>query len=236
MAKGFSIFITLAIGIAVIVGGVLWWIGPSLANLAFFDSRRSEPYVVIEFLRAAHEPLQNRYVAPLQQLVNSEGGQAMASYQLQHVANGRSRDEWNRVVFYQIPQAQDVAQIMTSSPYSLMQDSISELRAIRLGTYASSSQAEWQDTLLVFLIVPRQTAQLDPMSSLLADATASAGRVVLDAQVNALDSEVAWQRMLVMDFASQRQALDWLNSPAMVTERDIVNSANREFAVLLLQR
>ncbi|MEM9623594.1 MAG: hypothetical protein AAF993_18255 [Pseudomonadota bacterium] len=236
VGKGFSILITLAVGIAALVGGVLWWIGPSLAHLAFVDDRRADPYLVAEFLRGPVEPLQTRYIAPLQQLVTSEGGQSLAAYQLQYVANGQTRDEWPRLVFYRIPHARDVAQIMTSSPYGLMQDSITGLQAMRLGSYANSAHDEWQNTLLIFLVIARESTQLDPLTGLLAAATGSGGRVVLDAQIDPLDAEPPWQRMLVMDFPSDKVALDWLNSTAIGIERDLTSSANRDFAVMLYKR
>ncbi len=240
MAKSFSVVITLSLGIALIVGGVLWWIGPNLASLAFVDSRRDEPFVVAEFVRgaapASTEQMGPRYLQPLQQFVASEGGVAKPYYRLQHLANGRSADEWSHALFYQVPEAQRVAQLMTSSPYALMRESVDELRQISLGTYSQSEYANWRPSILICLVVGRESVHIDPLDALLADVATSGGRVVLNAQVDVLNSQAQWERMVVVDFNSTKDAMSWLNRPDILTERDITNSANREFAILLYEQ
>ncbi len=236
MGKSFSVLVTLVGGIAVLVGGVLWWIGPNLASLAFYDSNRGQPYLVAEFVSGAADQLQPRYLQPLRQLVLSEGGVPRPALQLRHVANGRSADEWQHVLFYRIPQAQDVAQVMTSSPYGLLQDLTEGLRGMRLGSYTLSEIDTWQPALVICLVVDRENTQVDPLAPLLAGVAVHGGRILLNAELDVLNSAARWQRMVLIDFAGVDEALAWLGQPQVVTERDVVNSAAREFSLLLYEQ
>ena len=234
---------TLAFGL--FVGTLLWWLGPQMANLAFFDTQRDQPYIVFEFVSANDaqtvEPL---YQAPLAELVRSESAMVWPHFEQVHVQTGSVADEWHGLSIYQLAQAQHVVQVMTSAPYRLIQDYIT--RNLRLGSHDLLGQSELKQTLVVMLAQKRTSMNLDPLAAISAllvqqqtGSYNSDGRIILNTQPDILslpDRAPGWDRLLVLDFASVDQALKWLRLPSVLTERELVNAKTQAFAIVVLQR
>jgi hypothetical protein len=224
------------VAVVVLVGLGVWWVGPNLVNLAVFDSSRDKPYVLVDFVRSQSEDVyQARYLQPLAGLLASEGGELLGAYRLAHLVEGSVEDEWAYLNRLQVPRAQDLAQVMTSSPYRLMRDDIPGLHSVQLGSY-ELPVSNWRPALVVWLVERRTDSLIDPLTSITAALGSSDGRIVWDAPVSALADGMSWNRILVVDFAAQSSAFAWLRHIDMETSRALANARVKRLALAVYVR
>lgn len=236
MAKSFGIFAGLMVAVVVLVGLGVWWVGPNLVNLALFDAQRDEPYAIVDFVRSDSEDVyQARYVQPLAGLLASEGGELLGAYRLAHLLEGSVEDEWAFLNRLQVPQAQDLVQVMTSSPYRLMRDNIPELDSVQLGSY-QIPVPKWRQVLVIWLVERREDALVDPLTSITAELSVGDGRVVWEAPVSALTDSMTWNHILVVDFAAESEAFEWLRDMDMETARALANAQAKRLALAVYAR
>ena len=221
--------------ICLLVGGATFWMGPRLAHLAFIDARRGEPFTVLDFVRVSPEQaLEARYQYPLAGLFASEGGRVLADYRQVHVVEGRRRDEWQRLNVLHMSRAQDLAQIMTSAPYRLLQRGADSVESMKLGSYDTAS-SDWRPGLVLWAAEVDADTR-DPFTSLRARVVDGPGRVVWDTQTQPFEGQARWSRVLAVDFASVDEALAWLRVKTMETERAVVNAGVRDLSLSVYER
>lgn len=212
-------------------GGIYWWMGTSLTNLAFFDSRSDQPLTVFEFVRApATEQLQPAYARPIKQLFQEEGAQLYPGYSLQHVSRGTVADEWPQLISYQMPQGSALVEVMTSTAYRELQDAVQEFESLKLGSFQQMPENS-PGALLVVLAQVRESTNLDPLSSILAMVPQHS--VMIDDEPLNLQSEREWHRLLLVQFDNRDAAVAWLNDKDVALEWEILNSKLHHLAVML---
>ena len=225
-----------ALLVALLIG--IWWMGPKLTRLAFFDGKSDEPYVVVEFARVAKEDeerYQSRYLGPMTDLVVSEAGVSEPLYTVTHVMEGRRADEWTHLRRLLFPAAADLVQVMTGAPFRLIKQSLAAESVMQLGSYSVES-SRWRDVIVVWLIAGAQSS--DFMQPLLVAAAQGGGRVVWDAPVELFEpgQRQPWDRIVVVDFDATQQALAWLRAPQIETERAISVARTDELSLLVYER
>lgn len=210
--------------------GVYWWIGPSLTNLAFFDDNRSEPYTVVEFYRSDNpNEVVAAYGGPLRELVLSESGQVFPDYELQHVSRGVVADEWSAILAYQLPQASQTVEVMTSGAYKLLPEIGPDTQVLRLGTYATTTTEQWQQSLVVLAARLRESRSIDPLVNL--TALVDQADILIDEHPDNIDNDMTIDRLIVLSFDGYDQARDWLNSQDVDLELAIVSSKVQHLSV-----
>jgi len=224
--------------VILLTAGISWWLGPNLLHLALMNDQRDEPFTVLSFARGLSPQIyEARYLTPLAGLTTSEGGVLVDGYRLRHQLDGQRAHTWQYLARLQLQQARDVAQITTASPYRLLTD-LQNLQQRLVGSFTPATQA-WQPVLAVWLLQNFEEGPVqpgDPMAPLLEALAAADGRLVWDAALTPIEADVPWQRMLVVDFASEQQALDWLRGPDVRTARSLVNARVQNLALALFTR
>jgi uncharacterized protein (DUF1330 family) len=233
MSRGLILFVGLMLALVVVLGIGIWWLGPTLAHLAFVDARRDQAYVVVDLARP--EDLDRhaaRYGLPLIELVRSEEGELIGDYRLSHVMSGRVDDEWQRMQLYRFTAATDLVQVLTSTPYRVMFEQIEGTGSLKLGSFDLPKDA-WRPAVVVWLVDQRDAGTLDPLRELVALAEGAEGRLVWDAQVDAVERPGTWNRVVVVDFPDTETALAWLRSDTAATERTLSRSRVEGLALLV---
>ena len=231
--KRFGIFIAVLCVTALIVGGAVLWVGPQLVGLAVFDDQRDQPYMILDFARGgSSEIMRTRYEEPLTGLVASEGGVFAGRYTMSHLLEGTRADEWSRLNRFHMAQAQDIAKVMTSSPYRLLREQISGFEHMQIGDYVDTPP-RWGTVLAVWLVENHEDTLEDPLAGISALLPLGSGRVVWDAAIDVLSQSDDWQRIFVVEFTDELQATKWLRHMDMVTARGIANAQARRMSLAL---
>ncbi|XOV82272.1 MAG: hypothetical protein ACFHXK_15590 [bacterium] len=215
-----------------------WWIGPQLVHIALLDDKRDQPYLLLDFSRTADvrgdDYLHSHYQAPLTGLITSEGGVAVGSYQLVQLFEGTRADEWNYLHNFHLSRAQDIAQVMTSSPYRLIADDAS-VQHLTLGHFAAQPE-RWRAGLIIWLVRRTQHGPADSLSDVLARLEGTSGQVVWDRAAHSYQSAQAWDRLVVLDFPTAQAALTWMRDPEVATLRVIAGAKVRQSVVAVYNR
>jgi hypothetical protein len=230
MNRGLAWFVGLMLALGVLLGVGIWWIGPTLTNLAFVDERRSQAYVVLDLARDAKDSYRARYSLPLAELVLSEAGEVRDQYQLDHMLTGRVADEWRFLRLLKFSAATDLVQVLTSTPYRVLEESVEQNDVLKLGSF-TMPVAGWRPVLVVWLVASERA--VDPLGALIASAQSEQGRLVWDAKVDAIESQPRWDRVVVVDFADTATAYAWLRSDATDTERTVSRTRVADLALIV---
>jgi len=229
------VVLSLILVVVCVVGLGAWWMGPKLAHMAFIDGQRGEPYGFIDLARyPAQDRFVARYDAPVVELLGSEGGQFDAPYELAHLVQGRVADEWQRMTRWRMERASDLVQALTSAPYRLAHDQTPELQTLKLGSY-ELGEPQWRDVVVVWLAAVRSEGGY-PFVGVLEELSQSEGRVVWRAPVASVTQDTRWQEILVIDFASEKEALGWLRSESMRMQRDVTNADLADLMIAIYTR
>ena len=235
VGRGIGLLLGMLLVVGLLIGGATYWMGPRLTHLAFVDSQRGEPFTVLDFVRVAPEQaLTARYQHPLAGLFASEGGRLLADYRQVHVVEGRRSDEWQRLNVLHMVRAQDLAQIMTSEPYRLIQRGADKVESMKLGSY-DTADGDWRSGLVVWAIDAEDNAP-DPFTGLREQIAESPGRLVWDTTTRPFEGDARWSRVLAVDFANVDAALAWLRTKAMETERALVNARVHNLSLAVYER
>lgn len=215
------------------MGTAAWWIGPQVVHIALFDTQRSEPYLIMDFAQPAQDNaaavLDSRYQQPLSGLIASEGGVKLGGYSLVQLLEGTRADEWSHLNNFHLSRAQDLAQIMTSSPYRLVTRS-DQIKSFTLGQYFAKP-IRWRAGLVVWLVQASSEQNADPLAPVIATLETAQGRLVWDKIPHIYHQDNHWDRLLVMDFPSAELALAWIRQPDVATARVIASAKARRSMV-----
>ena len=236
MGKSFGILVaTVTVIIALVSAGVLW-VGPELVNLALFDSQRHQPYALLSFTRGqSAEVYKVRYQQPLAGLIASESGELLAGYRLSALLEGATADEWDYLNQLQVGHARDLVQVMTSAPYRLIHNPTPAFQDMQIGSY-KLPQNDWQSAVAVWLVETRGGSALDPLEAVVAQLKLGNGRVVWNTAVTPLEGEGTWDRIFVVDFATEVLAYAWLGDIEVETARSLANAEVRRLALAVYVR
>ncbi len=223
----------------VLIAGIAWWMGPNLLHLALLNAQRDEPFTVLSFARGPEPQVYNsRFRTPLAALVASEGGALVDDYRLRHQLTGERRHTWQFLTRLQMQQARDVVQVVTGSPYRLMQQQVPGLQQHLLGSFQPAA-ANWRRVVVIWLLGHSDSltdGAEDPMTPIFEQLSAGSGRLVWDASLTAIAEDAPWQRVVVVDFAREIEALAWLRSMDVNTARAVTNARVRGLALGVFER
>lgn len=246
MGKSFGILAALVATVVGLVALGVVWVGPTLVNLALFDNQRHQPYTLLSFTRGQPaEIYEVRYKQPMAGLIASEGGELLAGYRLSALLEGTHFDEWPYLNQLHVAHAQDLVQVMTSAPYRLLHGSFSGLQSAQLGSY-DLPQTDWRRVVVIWLLETDQSSSGevtnskgivgDPLDVVSAELSRGEGRIVWNASVTPLIGGMSWDRIYVVDFASEASAYAWLGYIEVGAARSLANARVRNLALAVYVR
>ncbi len=236
--KSLGLMIAALIGAAAVLSIAAWWIGPQLVHIALLDDQRDQPYLLLDFAKTTDDRgddyLISHYQEPLTGLIASEGGVAVGSYTLVQLLEGTRADEWSHLNNFHLSRAQDIAQVMTSSPYRLIATNGS-VSNVSLGHF-SAQPVRWRAGLIIWLVRSSDHVSVDNLAPVLATLAGTTGQVVWDKAAHIYHPEQDWDRLLVVDFPSAQDALAWMRDPEVSTARVIASAKARRSMVAVYGR
>lgn len=236
--KSLGLMIVALIGAGTVLSIAAWWIGPQLVHIALLDDQRDQPYLLLDFAKTTDDRgddyLFSHYQEPLTGLIASEGGVAVGSYTLVQLLEGTRADEWTHLNNFHLSRAQDIAQVMTSSPYRLIATS-GQVSSVSFGHFAAQP-VRWRAGLIIWLVRRSDNVATDNLAPVLATLAGTAGQVVWDKAVHIYHREQDWDRLVVLDFPSAQDALAWIRDPEVATARVIASAKARRSLVAVYGR
>ena len=212
---------------SLVLGGLSLWLGENVLKLAFVHEQRNQPLVIVGLVdERVPADDQAGYLNVLADLVDSEGGEFLDDFQRVHALDGAPGSGWQRLVLLQLAHASDIARITTADPLQRMLTQ-AKGRLQLVGSFELPRRG-WLPVLAVFLVRDRAMApelRGDPLQPILDSIALSEGRLEWYAPLLGISRDAAWQRLLVVGFASEAAALAWVRDPRLQTARAVVRSA-----------
>ena len=181
------------------------------------------------------ETFDARYLSPLGELAASEGGAALASYELDHLLTGRADQEWPHATLLQFSQADEVVQVMTSAPFRLLSAQADGRPGSRMGVFARL-ESPWRGAVIVWLSRRQGERLSDAFAPLHELLSGSDGRLVLDQSLVRLTGDEVFDRVVVMDFPNADTAKLWLRSAEVAAARVLLNAQVDDLATAVYVR
>lgn len=231
MNRSLASFLTFLMVLALAAAGGVWWLGTDLVDLALDEDRRTAPYRLLHFADA--DAAAGDYAGTLTALVRSEEGDLVWRGGLDRLLDGRSEDEWQDLMVFDLPRGGGLVQLVTSPEFRELTDG---RRTLLLGTSAPALQLASTGILLVWL-------QSDPEADQQRRAAHAAvttsiapfgGTLVMQGELDQVSGDSPWNHVLVMAFEDAQQARNWFRDPASVTERTLATKHLQRQAWLLM--
>lgn len=214
--------------------GVLW-IGPSLVNLALLDDQRDQPYAVLDLTDLSDLTNQDTYKRVVSDLVTSEGGYVDPGYSLVHLLDGRRDVKFSSMQVITMQRGKSLVQVLTTGEYQQAIE-VEPSRSIKLGSFSLPREI-WPNTVVVWLAELRPDSHADVLRELATPDNLGDGVVLWDTYVDSLTKQkTQWDRLLVVGYEHEQQALEWLRKADVTTARLIVKANARNLAVAIYSR
>lgn len=202
-----------------LIGVGIWYLGPSLLNLAFFAEGRSDPYLVLDFRQSA--PGYETVIAPEEDWRATFSGH----WHLTHVLEGRVADEWPILTLSTYKEAGDVVQFVTSAGYRDLKDQSPDFDHHLLGSFASLNGDP--NPVLVVWLAEEAKAERSSLTGFIADLPKS-GSVVWQGEVSSVQSSdlrlSPWDHGVIVGFNTLEDAVAYATAESIQVERAVVRS------------
>jgi hypothetical protein len=238
---GFILFCALLLAGA---AGLVWYVGPTLAAIAFDGTRRDAPYFVLHVARdlsgtGVAETAQ--YQEHFHELAAFDGAKRIwqaAGVRLHEarVRSGRRPGSPDLMEVFAFPKGSDVVQMMTTAEVRrLLNGSLRE--TLLIGTRTPPHLITAGSSVIV-LYQAVEDAKRPPFgepgrSGWLAALEGHQGHVAWDAPIEWLRGRERWNRVMWLEFSDPRTAAGWLRDPATVTGRAIASRYLGDVLVLV---
>lgn len=224
-------------------GGVVWYVGPTLAGIVVDEARRESTYYLLQLLPAdaasAAEP-GGSYRARFVQLAGAESAQLIWQGGGVEVVEGSVRLDVAAAQLVQFDTGVSLVQMFTSSAYRALESSARALRILHLGTSQPPDQLAAGQATVAVLYRSDRPAITAPLGvpgerGWLALLPRFEGQVRWDTEVAAVRGATDWNRALLIQFPDAGAAQAWLQDPTTVTERAIATKQVEAMTVLLIR-
>lgn len=237
---GFLVFCGLLV---LVSAGVVWYVGPTLAGIVIDESRRKNPYYLLQLWPAAAIATDSgdpSYRARFNALAGEEQGQVLW--------RGGDLDVHAGSVLLDVAAAQitkfdtgaGIVQLLTSSAHRALQDGFDDLPIRYLGTSQAPPDLDQRSTSVVVLLQVSQPQDAAPLGSpgesgWLSLVPRHQGQLRWQAEVDSIRGPRDWNQLLLLQFPDRDSALGWLQDPATVTERALAARHVDAMTVLVIQ-
>lgn len=223
--------------------GLVWYMGPTLAGIVIDDSRRENPYYLLQLWSEAALAIDDgdpSYRARLNALAREEQGQVLWSGGRADVHAGSLLLDVASAQVMEFESGADLVQLLTSSAYRALRAGFGDLTVNYLGTATAPPGLSGDLTTVLVLFragdeQPPAALGVPGESGWLALVPRYQGRLRWRTAVDSIRGEESWNRLLVLQFPDRTGALSWLQDPATVTERALAARHVDDMTVLVVQ-
>ena len=229
---GFLVFL-LVLVVAGLVG--TWILGPNLVSLAIDEERRDAPYYLLNFVAGKSAAEHQSARSDLAKLVVDDGGQLLWQAPTIRVVEGRVQDEWQHVQLFEFPRAGDVVEMFTSSTYRAIVDAHSAVPLMLLGSSYAPQALAGRGAVVLSLMTVDPDRAIDANDRRPPGNLASyRGTMIWTSEVEDLEDQWPWNRVLMLAFPTLELAETWLRDPDTVTDRALSATVARRRVTLVL--
>ncbi len=234
--RAIGLFIGFCLLLAVAVAGVVWWMGPPLAQLAFDGERGQRPFFTL-FLQPGKDTAADFQGQFLQQLVPAQGT-ASLSWQASQpvVVSGSMADEWDAVLAINFATGRDFVRLVTSQDYRAIRGQMPGEGQLLVGTSDAPLKALAHPAALLLLVSSQDAAALETWLTTVGDVGGEllwdAGAVVIEQT----DQEAAsWNRLLLVGSADKVALQTWAFSLDAQTASALLKAKSTRLNLWLVQ-
>jgi uncharacterized protein (DUF1330 family) len=231
MSRSLVSFLLFLAVLLLAAGAGVWWLGPSVVELALDEDRRSEPYYLLTLTDSSQG---GDYVRDVAALARNEGGEMLWRGGLERLLDGRVADEWQDAVLFRFSAGGGVVQMITSPEYR----SLARGRKVMLvGSAEPVGDVATRSVAVLGLLESRDDdqASTDAVAGITARLADSGGALSWNGPMDVLAGDAGWNRGLLVTFADERQAEAWFRDPGVETERALARKVFERQAWLLLR-
>ena len=242
MSRSLVAFLIFCLLLAVVTGGVVWYVGPTLAGIVVDEAKREQPYYLLQLLpaRAAEPGAAASYRSRFAELAAEDGGRVLWLGGKVEVMEGSVLLDVAGLQLVEFPTGADLVQMFTGGALRDLENDFSAARPRHLGT--SIAPGELAPDAATVAVLYRAEANRDnpPLGKpgergWLALLPSYHGEVRWDAPVASIAGRSPWNRVLLVQFPDRGAAEGWLADPITATERAIAGKAVDEMVVLSVQ-
>jgi len=237
-------FLTFCVLLGLATAGVVWYVGPTLAGIVIDESRREQPYLLLQLLpRAAvvQGPETPSYRARFVALAAEDGAALVWQGGETEVVEGSVRLDVAGTQLLRFETGADLVQMLTSSAYRALRAGFGDIPVALLGSAEPPAELAADRASVIVLYHRAEHAPGNPLGSPGEDGwlrlvPKHGGTLRWQAPVAPIRApERAWNRVLLLQFPDALAAQAWLEDPATVTEQAIADRHLDELTVLLVQ-
>lgn len=222
-------------------GGVVWYMGPTLAGIVVDSERRQNPYYLLQLLpseAAAGTGGAPSYRSRFLTLAADDNGRLLWEGGSLEVAEGSLLLDVSAVQLVEFATGADLVQMLTGSDYRALERGYGSVRHV--GTSQPPEPLVADAASVVVLYHSEQESDGAPLGSpgdsgWLALLPQYGGTVRWRASISSIRGTAPWNRLLVVQLSDLAAAEAWLADPDTVTERAIARKHVDEMVVLLVQ-
>ena len=231
MSSNVRLFVAALTGILLLVVLLYFWIGSGVAQLAFLDPRRDDPFVVFDFYTSQES---QAYADALAEDLGEVESNLVENLRLVYMLEGQRSDQRESLLIWGLQAASDAARVLTDAEYRERVDG-PEFVETKLGSYDLFGAPDGGSVRLVVLATSSENEQLDVLRGLRDLFSASQVVDVYRTQPKMLSAAKAWEDMVVLSFRDMKSARAWLNGVDFRTERAILKARSSELMIALYE-
>lgn len=243
MSRSFLAFLTFCLVLVLATGGVVWYVGPTLAGIVVDASRRENPYYLFQLLpeaAVAQTPEDPSFRARFAALAAEDGAELVWQAGSVEVIEGSVLLDVAGAQMLRFPTGAGLVQMFTGTSYRGLREGFGALPVRHLGSAGAPPDLNAGAAGLVVLYRVDEAAPADPLGEpgasgwlkLLPD---HGGRLAWNAAVDPIRGEDDWNRVALLQFPDALSAQRWFEDPATVTERAIAARYLDDMTVLLVE-
>lgn len=223
-------------------GGVVWYVGPTLAAIVVDEARRESTYYLLQLLPAGATragPDAASWRSRFVELAGQESGTLIWQGGNVEVIDGSVLLDVSGAQLVEFDTGVNLVQMLTSSAYRELEASAGDLPVLQLGASQvpdplSAAQATVAVLYRSDLPAIRAPLGIPGERGWLSLLPRFHGEVRWDTSVAAVRGDARWNRILVLQFRDTAAAQSWLLDPVTVTERAIARKQVDGMTVLLI--
>lgn len=243
MSRSFLGFLVFCLLLALVSAGVVWYVGPTLAGIVVDQSRRENPYYLLQLLPAAAltgDTADPSYRARFVTLAAEDDARLLWQGGRARVAAGSVLLDVAGAQVVRFASGADLVQMLTSSAYRALDSAAGPLPVRHLGTPTAPLSLAADHATVVVLYRADAEAGATPLGKAGAGGwlrllPEHGGTVRWDAAVDGIRGADIWNRLLLLQFPDVAAAHGWLEDPATVTERAIAAKHVDALTALVVQ-
>ncbi|HEX7035534.1 MAG TPA: hypothetical protein VF210_07155 [Pseudomonadales bacterium] len=242
MSRSLVAFLIFCLLLVIVTGGVVWYVGPTLAGIVVDEAKRERPYYLLQLLpaRAAEPGAAASYRSRFAELAAKDGGRVLWLGGKVEVMEGSVLLDIAGLQLVEFPTGADLVQMFTGRAFRDLENDVGAALPRHLGTSVAPRELA-PDAATVAVLYRAETEDGNPPlgkpgeRGWLALLPSYHGEVRWDAPVSSIAGRSPWNRVLLVQFPDRAAAEGWLADPITATERAIAGKAVDEMVVLSVQ-